>query len=163
MSKKLKFLVIHCTATPKGQPCGAARIIKMHTAPKPKGRGWSRVGYSDLIDLKGKLVNLKDWDQDDIIEDNEFTNGVRGFNQVSRHVVYAGGMNKEYTEPEDTRTPAQYEALVTYVKFHILRYPKIIVVGHHQLFKGKACPSFDVPQFLRENCIAEKHIYTQNG
>ncbi len=156
---KIKFLVIHCTATPKGRDVAKADIVAWHTNPKSKGgRGWSRVGYSDLIDIKGRLVNLQNYDQDQDIEDNEFTNGVRGFNKMSRHVVYAGGMDKKFKKPEDTRTEAQKEALLTYVKFMVLRHPKIIIVGHNQL-AAKACPSFDVPSWLRENCFSDDNIY----
>ena len=55
---QLKNLVIHCSATPEGRNVTKEDIIKWHTAPKPEGRGWSRVGYSDMIALNGNLINL---------------------------------------------------------------------------------------------------------
>ena len=155
---KLKNLVIHCSATPEGRNITKEDIIRMHTAPKPNGRGWSRVGYSDMIMLNGDLINLQDWDQDEYVESDELTNGARGFNAVSRHVMYVGGMDKAFKFAKDTRSHAQEEALITYVKFHILRYPEIKVMGHNQI-SSKACPSFDVPFWLRSHCIGEDNIY----
>lgn len=149
---QIKNLVIHCTDTPKGRIVTKEDIFKWHLSPEPIGRGWSRPGYSDMIALNGNLINLRNWDQDDLIENDEFTNGARGFNSVSRHVVYVGGMGG------DTRTDAQKEALLTYVKYHILRYPWIKIVGHNQI-SSKRCPSFNVPQWLRDNCIGEDNIY----
>ena len=155
---RLANLILHCSATPQGRNVTKEDIIKWHTAPKPEGRGWSRVGYSDMIALNGDLINLQDWDQDADIESNEFTNGARGYNAVSRHVVYVGGMDKAYKYAKDTRTVPQEEALITYVRFHILRYPWIKILGHNQI-SSKACPSFDVPFWLRSHCIGEDNIY----
>ena len=156
---KIKYLVIHSTATPEGRDVSKADIVKWHTGPKSKGgRGWSRVGYSDLINLAGELINLRSWDQDDNISSEELTNGAKGFNSVSRHVVYAGGTDKAYKKAKDTRTPAQGDALLVYVKFMILMHPHIKVLGHNQI-STKACPSFDVSAWLHGNCINIDNIY----
>lgn len=157
---KIINLIIHCSATPEGRVVTKEDIVRMHTAPKPEGRGWKRVGYSDMIQIDGMLINLQDWDQDDMIEGYELTNGAKGFNSVSRHIVYIGGMDKKYTYPKDTRTYEQKETLLTYVKFHIARYPWIKIFGHNQI-ANKACPSFDVPEWLRSNCINEENIYEE--
>jgi len=52
-------------------------------------------------------------------------------------------------KPKDTRTPAQREALRTLVRTYQERYPGIIVRGHNE-WPGvkKACPSFDVSEWL---------------
>lgn len=155
---KIKNLIIHCSATPEGRIITKEQIIQMHTAPKPKGNGWSRVGYSDMIQIDGSLINLQEWDQDADIESNEFTNGAKGFNAVSRHIVYIGGMDRTFSHPRDTRTAAQRETLHDYIRFHIKRYPWIKILGHNQIAQ-KACPSFDVPEWLRKNMIPEKNIY----
>lgn len=40
---KLKYLVIHCTATPEGREVSGAEIRAWHTNPVSKGgRGWNR-------------------------------------------------------------------------------------------------------------------------
>ena len=53
---QLKYLVIHCTATPEGREVSADEIRRWHTAPKAEGgRGWKQVGYTDMIHLDGKV------------------------------------------------------------------------------------------------------------
>lgn len=156
---KLKYLVIHCTATPEGREVTKSDIEDWHI----KGNGWSRLGYSDLIQLDGTLVNLREFDQDNEVDVWEITNGVKGYNDITRHVVYAGGCSTEkpvgmkWFATKDTRTDKQIETLTTYVKYMILRHPDIKVVGHNQL-ANKACPSFDVPCWLEDLGIDQKNI-----
>ena len=146
--KTLKYLVIHCTATPAGREVTRKDIEQWHL----KERGWSRVGYSDMIHLDGKLENLTDYNQNNFVDGFEITNGARGYNGISRHVVYVGGMHGK-----DTRTPQQKETLLTYIRFTILRHPNIKVIGHNNI-ANKACPSFNVQEWLKYECINEKNI-----
>ena len=161
MTQKLKYLVLHCTATPEGRHLTKDDIIRMHTAPRHLGgRGWRRPGYSDMIYLDGRLVNLLPFDQNDQVCLWEISNGVRGLNGVSRHVVYVGGMDADYTKPQDTRTEGQKEALEIYVRYMLLRHPHLEILGHYQApGSAKACPSFDVPEWLESIGIASKNIY----
>jgi hypothetical protein len=156
--KKLAYLVIHCTATPESREVTAADITRWHTSPKPAGRGWKKVGYTDLIMTTGELVNLTPFDQDDDKEAWEITNGVAGINEISHHIVYAGGTDSK-GKPKDTRTPRQQLAMADYVRYAVTRWPKIKVAGHNQFDPGKACPSFDVPKWLRSLNIPERNIY----
>ncbi|PTL33365.1 lysozyme [Prevotella sp. oral taxon 376] len=149
MSKPVKYLVIHCTATPEGREVSAADIRRWHTSPKPRGRGWKQVGYTDLIHLDGRVERLVDNNEDASADPWEITNGASGYNGVSRHIVYAGGCDGQMN-PKDTRTAAQREALKRYVRDFHDRFPRICIVGHHDLNPGKACPSFDVRAWLRE-------------
>ncbi len=56
---KLKYLVIHCTATPEGREVSSADIRKWHTSPVSQGgRGWKQVGYTDLFHLQGGVERL---------------------------------------------------------------------------------------------------------
>jgi N-acetylmuramoyl-L-alanine amidase len=160
MSKPLTYLVIHCTATPEGREVTAEEIRRWHTSPPPKGRGWKQVGYSDLIHLDGIIENLVPYNNDDIVDVWEITNGASGVNSVSRHVVYAGGVSADdVKKARDTRTWLQELAMITYVKETIARHPNIKVAGHNQFNSGKACPSFDVPSWCRKIGIPEKNIY----
>lgn len=151
---QLELLIIHCTATPEGREVSRHDIKRWHL----KERGWKRLGYSDLIQLDGNLVGLTKFDTDDEVDYHEMTWGATGINRISRHVVYAGGMNKEFTKPMDTRTPEQLITMETYVRYTILRHPKIKVAGHNQ-FSRKACPSFNVSNWLRFIGIKEANIY----
>lgn len=146
----MKYLVIHCTATPEGREVSGEEIRRWHTAPVSKGgRGWKQVGYTDLFHLDGSVERLVDNNEDANVDSWEMTNGAAGYNSVSRHVVYVGGCDKAM-KPKDTRTLEQREALKRYVVDFHERFPHIRIVGHHDLNPGKACPSFDVGSWLRE-------------
>lgn len=147
---KLKYLVIHCTATPEGRDVSAADIRRWHTAPvSAGGRGWKQVGYTDLIHTDGRVERLVANNEDANVDPWEITNGAAGYNSVSRHIVYAGGVDANNVQKaKDTRTPAQKEALKHYVLDFHRKHPTVKIVGHNQL-AAKACPSFDVPQWLK--------------
>ena len=105
---QLKRLVLHCTATPEGREVSAADIRHWHTDPVSKGgRGWKQVGYTDMIHLDGKVERLVDNNEDAQVDPWEITNGAKGYNTTSRHVVYVGGVAADGKTPKDTRTPAQ--------------------------------------------------------
>ncbi|WP_196890373.1 N-acetylmuramoyl-L-alanine amidase [Aureivirga marina] len=150
--KKLQYLIIHCTATPENRKVSSNDIRNWHL----KGRGWKRVGYSDMIHLDGKIENLHPWDSDGIKEGWEITNGAKGYNSISHHVVYVGGCDSKM-KPKDTRTPEQKLSLQQYVEDIIALFPDIKVIGHNQV-ANKACPSFNVPKWLESICINEKNI-----
>ena len=149
MSKPMQYLVIHCTATPEGREVSAAEIRRWHTAPVSQGgRGWKQVGYTDMVHLDGRVERLVNNNEDAQVDPWEVTNGAADYNNVSRHIVYVGGCDKA-GKPKDTRTEAQREALKRYVEDFHARFPQVKIVGHHELNPGKACPSFDVPTWLR--------------
>lgn len=144
---RLKYLVIHCTATPEGREVSAADIRRWHTSPvSAGGRGWKQVGYTDLVHLDGTVERLVDNNEDAWVDNWEITNGAAGYNSVSRHVVYAGGCDRSM-KPKDTRTAAQRTALERYVKDFHRRFPDVRIVGHNEL-AAKACPGFDVQAWL---------------
>lgn len=146
---RLRYLVIHCTATPEGREVTAADIRRMHTAPVSEGgRGWKQVGYTDIIHLDGRVERLVENNEDANVDPWEITNGAKGYNPVSRHVVYAGGMTRDMKAPKDTRTPAQRKAMEEYVRDFHRRFPAVRIIGHNEV-AAKACPSFDVQSWLR--------------
>ena len=54
---KLKYLVIHCTATAESREVSSADIRRWHTAPVSEGgRGWKQVGYTDLFPTSATLA-----------------------------------------------------------------------------------------------------------
>ncbi|MDR2626930.1 MAG: hypothetical protein LBC40_02735, partial [Dysgonamonadaceae bacterium] len=87
----------------------------------------------------------------------EITNGVQGINHCSKHIVYAGGTDKK-GNPKDTRTEAQKATMTNIVRDFVGKHPQVQVAGHYH-FANKACPSFDVPQWLRSIGIEERNIY----
>ena len=171
---KLEYLIAHCTATPEGRDIKKEDIIRWHMSPKKDGgRGWDRLGYSDMIYLDGSLINLTPYNQDSKVDPWEITWGAKGVNSKSRHFVYAGGLdihpelchmenldelefNEKYV-PADTRTPAQLDTMEIYIKYMIKRHPHIKVGGHDQV-SSKPCPSFNMTKYLRSIGVSEKNI-----
>lgn len=148
---KLKYLIIHCTATPAGREVSSAELRRWHTSPvSAGGRGWKQVGYTDMIHLDGTVERLVDNNEDANVDPWEVTNGAKGLNSVSRHVVYVGGVDaNDVRKSRDTRTAAQKESLRRYVLDFHRRHPEVKILGHNQV-AAKACPSFDVPSWLKE-------------
>ncbi|MBQ9187357.1 MAG: N-acetylmuramoyl-L-alanine amidase [Prevotella sp.] len=148
---RLKYLVIHCTATPEGREVTASDIRHWHCDPVSKGgRGWKQVGYTDLIHLDGNVERLVDNNEDANVDPWEVTNGAAGYNSVSRHIVYVGGVDaNDRKKTRDTRTEAQKEALRKYVLDFHRRFPTVRIVGHRELNPSKACPSFNVGSWLK--------------
>lgn len=144
---KLRYLVIHCTATPEGREVSQADIRQWHTSPPPKGRGWKQVGYTDMIHLDGKTERLVPNNEDAWVDPWEVTNGAKGYNSVSRHLVYVGGLASDAKTSKDTRTAAQLKTMAAYVRSFHQRFPEVEIVGHNQL-AAKDCPCFDVPKWL---------------
>lgn len=142
MSKRIEYLIIHCTATEVGREVTSEEIRRWHTGAPPQGRGWRQVGYTDMIHLDGKIERLVNNNEDANVDGWEITNGAKGFNTTSRHVVYVGGTRDGL--PADTRTPAQKKALKAYVADFRKRFPWVEVVGHNDINPGKSCPCFNV-------------------
>lgn len=159
--KPIRYLVLHCTATPEGRSVTAETVRNWHVKPPPAGRGWSRVGYSDLILLDGTRHRFVKHDGDRWIDPEEITNGVSGINSESRHVAYVGGLSKDGKTAKDTLTEAQNATLSSIIA-EVLGYaPEILIAGHNQ-FSNKACPSFFVPDYLRSRSLVrvqEKNIF----
>lgn len=145
---RLRYLVIHCTATPEGREVSSADIRRWHTSPPPKGRGWKQVGYTDMIHLDGSVERLVGNNEDANVDPWEITNGAKGYNSVSRHVVYVGGLASDAKTARDTRTAAQLKSMTAYVKSFHQEFPDVRIIGHNEV-AAKACPSFDVQKWLR--------------
>lgn len=145
---QLKYLVIHCTATPEGREVSADEIRRWHTAPKAAGgRGWNQVGYTDMVHLDGSVERLVRNNEDMQVDAFEITNGAKGYNAVARHVVYVGGVDAT-GKAKDTRTEAQRNALAAYVRDFHARFPQVRIIGHNEI-APKACPSFNVQAWLK--------------
>ena len=145
----LKYLFIHCTATPEGREVSAREIRSWHTDPVSKGgRGWKQVGYTDMFHLDGTVERLVDNNEDAHVDPWEITNGAKGYNSYSRHVVYVGGLDSKTKKPKDTRTPEQLKSMAVYVRTFHARHPQVEIKGHNEV-AAKACPCFDVQAWLK--------------
>lgn len=140
--RRIDLILVHCTATPEGKDYTVEQIRQWHTAPKPKGNGWSDIGYHYVIYRDGSVHLGRDVD---IVGAH-----CEGFNPHSIGIVYVGGLEFIPDVPidklpdKDTRTDAQKLALLDLlVKLREL-YPNAKIAGHRNYDKkGKTCPSFD--------------------
>lgn len=128
--RKIKYIVIHCSATPEGRDIDAQTIKGWHLK-----RGWCDIGYHYVIKLNG------------VIEDGrpeaQIGAGVQGYNKHAIHICYVGGCD-ENMKPKDTRTLQQDLAMVNLVQTLKENYPNAKVLGHRDFPNvAKACPSFD--------------------
>ncbi|MFK8302683.1 N-acetylmuramoyl-L-alanine amidase [Capnocytophaga stomatis] len=139
--RTIKYIVVHCTATPEGREHTAKDIDGWH-----KAKGWRGIGYNYVIRLDGMIEAGRDVD--------EIPAHVVGYNKSSIGVVYVGGVEsldsqKNKTSagtprPKDTRTERQKQSMIYLLKELKKLYPTAQILGHRD-FKGvnKACPSFD--------------------
>ena len=72
----------------------------------------------------------------------------KNHNAHSIGVCYEGGLDIR-GQPADTRTPQQKAALRQLLAELHGRYPRALIVGHHDLNPQKACPCYDV---IGEGC-----------
>ena len=63
-------------------------------------------------------------------------------NKYSIGVCYEGGLDIR-GQPADTRTAEQKVAMRQLLEDLHRRYPRAVIVGHHDLNHGKKCPCFD--------------------
>ena len=126
----IRYLTIHCAATPEGRPVRAASITEWDTAK------FRQPSYHWVVELDGTAVRT--------LNDNQRGAHVAGANTGNIGICYVGGVDK-IGNPKDTRTPAQRATLRRLRAEYESRHPGIIVRGHRD-WPGvkKACPSFDV-------------------
>lgn len=136
MKRNIKFIVVHCTATPQDTSIEAIKNYwKEHL-------GWHNVGYHYIIKKNGEIVQLA--------HESMIANGVQGFNTASIHLSYIGGVDKN-GKPMDNRTAEQKEAMFDLIIKLSNRYPQAEIKGHRDFpLVKKACPSFDVKKWLHE-------------
>ena len=134
--RNIKYIALHCTATSTtSKPEAIVNYWK-------NALGWSKPGYHYLIDYQGNIHKLA--------EESEICNGVKGFNAVSIHVSYIGGVDAQ-GHPKDTRSPEQLATMERIVKELHARYPGAKIQGHKDFPNVlKACPSFNVAAWLRQ-------------
>lgn len=138
MKRAIKYIAIHCTAT---QPSATVAAIQRYWRDS---LGWKSSGYHLLIEPNGTINRLLDF--------NQVANGVKGFNSVSVHISYIGGINKE-GKPIDNRTDAQKKAILLCIN-EVIKWSnnKCLIIQGHRDFpnQNKSCPCFDAKAEYRE-------------
>ena len=127
----IKYLVIHCSATPEGRSHNAKDIDLWH-----RQRGVNEIGYNYVILLDGTIEQGRDVDK--------IPAHVEGHNKDSIGICYIGGIDKNTLQAKDTRTPAQKEALIKLLKELKKLYLDAVIQGHRDFAEvKKACPCFN--------------------
>jgi N-acetylmuramoyl-L-alanine amidase len=143
----VRFLVVHCSATPPDQDIGVEEIRKWH-----KATGWDDVGYHYVVRRDGTIEAGRSLD---------FQGAhVEGHNHESLGICLVGGVKRTPDAdgkddidgprwdliPDANFTAAQYTSLEHLINLLLPRYPGAVVRGHRDFpGVGKACPSFDAP------------------
>lgn len=132
----IKFLTVHCAATPAGRDVKAATISQWDRAR------FGQTSYHWVIELDGHAVQT--------LPDTAKGAHVGGANSGNIGICYVGGVSHDNATPEDTRTAAQKEAMRKLIRQYQAAHPGIIVMGHRD-WPGvkKACPSFNTTAWLK--------------
>lgn len=140
--RRIDEIIVHCTATPEGQPRTVEQIRQQHMA-----QGWSDIGYHILVTLDGQAHLGRDMDISGA--------HAEGHNSHSIGVCYVGGVENrpgvayKDLKAKDTRTEAQKATLMALLTDLRKLYPKARIIGHRDV-SSKACPSFDA-KFVYRN------------
>ena len=133
--RTITLIVIHCSAVKPDQLSSAAQIDTWH-----RQRGFHLgIGYHYVIRRNGAIEPGRP----------EYMVGAhcKNHNAHSIGICYEGGLDIR-GDPADTRTEAQKTAMRQLLEDLHERYPRAVIVGHHDLNPQKACPC--IPNVARE-------------
>lgn len=149
--RTISKIIIHCSSSPEGRNDTAEDIRRWHIE-----RGFNDIGYHYVIDLDGTIEEGRPL--------SKAGAHCQGHNRNSIGICYIGGAywrdgvdskgkpikgkdGKTVLLPKDTLTLAQHEALVHLLQQLKEKFPNATVHGHNE-FASKACPCFDVQEWL---------------
>lgn len=147
-------IIIHCAATRpewmQGRPVAEAiaEIRRWH-----QDRGWSDIGYHFVINREGEIGEGRD-----IAKTGAH---VQGHNTGTIGVCLLGGHGSAETDSfADNFTPEQDEALRGLLGKLRANYGPVPVTGHNE-YAAKACPGFQVREWLAEPPSPDEIIQLQ--
>ena len=138
--RTITLIVVHCSAVRPDQTSSAAQIDTWH-----RQRGFHLgIGYHYVVRRNGEVEAGRP----------EYMVGAhcKNHNAHSIGVCYEGGLDIR-GQPADTRTPQQKAALRQLLAELHGRYPRALIVGHHDLNPLKACPCYEV---ISEEVMSDK-------
>ena len=129
--RSITLIVVHCSAVKPDQLSSAAQIDTWHRNDRHYKFG---IGYHYVIRRNGDIEPGRP----------EYMIGAhcQNHNKYSIGVCYEGGLNAR-GQPEDTRTPEQKTAMRRLLEELHERYPRAVIVGHHDLNPMKDCPCIE--------------------
>ena len=126
----ITMVLIHCSAVRPDQTSSAAQIDTWH-----RRQGWKLgIGYHYVIRRDGTIESGRP----------EWMIGAHCKNHNAHSIVvcYEGGLDIR-GQPADTRTEAQKAAMRRLLEELHGRYPKAVILGHHDLNPQKSCPCIE--------------------
>ena len=85
--RQIDHIIVHCSYTPPSMDIGAETIREWHTLPKPKGRGWSDIGYHWVIRRNGTVEAGR--------SEERAGAHAKGYNQDSIGICLIGGKSEK--------------------------------------------------------------------
>ena len=125
--RTVTLIIIHCSAVKPDQMSSAAQIDTWH-----RQRGFHLgIGYHYVIRRDGSIEKGRP----------EWLIGAHCMNHNAHSIgiCYEGGLDIR-GRPADTRTKEQKIAMRQLLEELHERYPRAIILGHHDLNRGKKCP-----------------------
>jgi N-acetylmuramoyl-L-alanine amidase len=136
----VKFIAIHCSATPASRDIGRAELDRMH-----RERGFRCIGYHFVIRRDGRVESGRPL--------TEPGAHVEDYNSCSIGVCLVGGVDDKL-KPVPNFTGDQMDALRGLLVDLLSRFPDARVQGHRDFPNvAKACPSFDVRHWLATKVV----------
>lgn len=132
--RTINEIIIHCTDTEAGKDYSVTEIDKWH-----RQRGFAEIGYHYVIHPNGMI------DVGRVAA--RIGAHCKGHNSNTIGVAYIGG--RKDGKPENTMTLMQIVAMANLLKTLCLMYPSIKTISGHNQYSNKACPCFDVKNFLQ--------------
>ena len=128
--RAITMIIIHCSAVRPDQLSSAAQIDTWH-----RQRGFKLgIGYHYVVRRDGEIeAGRPEW----LVGAH-----CKNHNAHSIGVCYEGGLDIR-GQPADTRTEAQKASLHTLLEELHRRYPRAVIIGHHDLNPMKACPCIE--------------------
>ena len=141
-----EYAVVHCSATKPSMDIGVKEIDSWHRL-----KGWFSIGYHYVIRRDGTVEEGRD--------SNTPGAHARGYNHNSLGVCLIGGVDDK-GKPENNFTVEQFQSLYLLLEKLTEEHTLVTVLGHRDLpGVNKACPCFDVADFLADTDLAQT-LYT---
>ena len=138
--RTIERIFVHCTA-------GSQKTTVEDLKREFKAKGWKNPGYHYVVMPSGRVENL--------LSEENVSNGVQGYNSTSINVAYIGGIDGN-GKAVDNRTEEQKKSLISLLKSLREHYPKAKIMGHRDISPDKngngiidpwerikECPCFD--------------------
>ena len=135
--RTITLIIIHCSATPEGKSLSAEACRQDHI----RHRGFRDIGYHFYITRDGEIYPGRPLEK--------VGAHCRNHNAHSIGICYEGGLDAD-GRAKDTRTLEQRGSLLALLRELKKKFPKALIVGHHDLNPLKECPGYPCVEEYRE-------------